>query len=58
MCQTCIGCGRCTGEVPEGTPPGLCPHCRHENAPDGRVCEECGWPLPQPPGAPSGTATT
>ena len=50
MCQTCIGCGKCEGEVRPPLPAGLCPMCGTENEDGAAVCEGCGAPLPKPPG--------
>ena len=52
MCQTCIGCGKCTGEVRPPVAPGHCPHCNTDNDPDSKTCAGCGWPLPRPAGSP------
>ena len=53
MCQTCIGCGKCNGEIRPPIPQGVCPMCGHGNDAGARTCAACGNPLPLPPGAPS-----
>ncbi|WP_146007849.1 zinc-ribbon domain-containing protein [Raoultibacter massiliensis] len=50
MCQTCIGCGKCTGEVAPPLAPGTCPLCGYENDARALACPQCGTFLPAPPG--------
>lgn len=50
MCQTCIGCGKCTGTSHPGFAAGECPICGSVSDPDSRVCSKCGAPLPKAPG--------
>lgn len=52
MCQTCIGCGKCEGEVRPSLPAGVCPMCGAENGKGAAVCKGCGAPLPKPAGTP------
>lgn len=51
MCQTCIGCGKCTGQARPGFAAGECPICGAVGDPDSGVCPGCGAPLPKAPGA-------
>lgn len=50
MCQTCIGCGKCTGETQPPLKPGTCPLCGYENGDRVLSCSQCGTVLPLPPG--------
>lgn len=50
MCQTCINCGKCQGEVRPMPPAGTCPMCGGANAADATRCAACGAPLPKPAG--------
>ncbi len=52
MCQTCIGCGKCTGMPAPSLARGVCPLCRHENVVNALRCSACGNLLPAPPGRP------
>lgn len=53
MCQSCIGCGKCTGTVAPRLVAGHCPHCGTDNPAQAATCIGCGWPLPLPPGSAS-----
>jgi hypothetical protein len=53
MCQSCIGCGKCNGEVRPMLSVGVCPMCKHENPETALTCSNCGGFLPLAPGAPS-----
>ena len=57
MCQTCINCGKCQGEVRPKPPAGTCPMCGSANAADAALCAMCGAPLPKPAGVRSNEAT-
>ncbi len=50
MCQTCINCGKCQGEVRPAPPAGTCPMCGASNDAGGARCEACGALLPKPAG--------
>jgi len=50
MCQTCIGCGKCTGEARPPLAAGTCPSCGQANEGPATICSRCGFPLPAPPG--------
>lgn len=50
MCQTCIGCGKCTGKAMEPLPSGTCPKCGWKNDLTAQRCDRCGILLPLSPG--------
>lgn len=54
MCQTCISCGKCQGEVRPASPAGYCPMCGTQNDAATDWCAGCGAPLPKPAGVGKG----
>ncbi|MGI6032247.1 MAG: hypothetical protein ACOX69_02370 [Coriobacteriales bacterium] len=52
-CFYCCHCGKCgpgSGGGGALNPPGYCPFCKTQNAPDAEVCSSCGKKLPRAAG--------